>query len=144
MIMIQAFGLPIINFPTFIIMLRIVLFIGIGGFIGSVGRYYLASWVQGRVLSNWPYGTFIVNLLGCILIGIFFTIADRTLLSPEWRLALITGLCGGLTTFSSFSFEIINLLRGGQFAYALSYIFFSLLLGLFGVWAGMQLARIFY
>lgn len=125
-------------------MLRLILFIGIGGFIGSVSRYYLASWVQNKVLTNWPYGTFVVNLLGCLLIGMIFTVADRTLMSPEWRLALATGLCGGLTTFSSFSLEILNLLRSGQFGYASSYIFLSLLLGLFGVWAGIHLARLFF
>ena len=122
-------------------MLRLLLFIGIGGFLGSVARYYLAAAVQARFLVNWPYGTFAVNIVGCFLIGIIFVVAERTVLSPEWRLFLATGLCGGLTTFSSFSLEMVNLLRGGQLLYALSYAAFSLLLGLAAVWIGLAVGR---
>ena len=122
-------------------MLRLLLFIGIGGFLGSVARYYLAGVVQSRFLSNWPFGTFAVNMAGCFLIGIIFIVAERTILSPEWRLFLATGLCGGLTTFSSFSLEMVNLLRGGQLLYALSYAALSLLLGLVAVWVGIAVGR---
>ncbi len=122
-------------------MLRLLLFIGIGGFLGSVARYYLAGVVQARFPGNWPYGTFAVNIVGCFLIGIIFVVAERTILSPEWRLFLATGLCGGLTTFSSFSLEMVSLLRGGQLLYALSYAALSLLLGLVAVWIGMAVGR---
>ena len=123
-------------------MLRIILYVGIGGFLGSAARYFMASAVQERFLSNWPYGTFAVNFIGCLFIGLIYTVAERTVMSPEWRLFLATGLCGGLTTFSSFSLEIFNLLRGGQFMYAATYITVSLLLGLAGVWAGFACARL--
>jgi len=123
-------------------MLRLFLYIGIGGFLGSVARYYLAGLVQVRFLSNWPFGTFAVNIIGCFLIGIIFILAERTIISAEWRLFLSTGLCGGLTTFSSFSLEMLNLMRNGQFLYALSYAALSLLLGLIAVWAGLTLGRI--
>lgn len=122
-------------------MLRLLLFIGIGGFLGSVARYYLTEAVQVRFLSNWPYGTFAVNVTGCFLIGIILVAAERTPVSPELRLFLTTGLCGGLTTFSSFSLEMVNLLRGGQLLYALSYAAFSLLLGLAAVWIGLAVGR---
>lgn len=122
-------------------MAKIIFYIGIGGFLGSVARYYLASLVQSKFLVNWPYGTFAVNIIGCFLIGLIYAVSERTIMAPEWRLFLATGLCGGLTTFSSFSFEIVGLLRGGQFMYAFTYAGFSLLLGLAGVWAGLAFAK---
>lgn len=132
------------HFPYLCAMLRFILFIGIGGFIGSVARYYFAGFVQAKMLGNWPYGTFAVNLIGCFLIGLIYAVGERTVMSPEWRLFLATGLCGGLTTFSSFSFEIVDLLRGGQFLPAFTYAAFSLLLGIVGVWAGLAAVKLLF
>jgi CrcB protein len=122
-------------------MAKLILYIGIGGFLGTVGRFYLASFVQHKFLINWPYGTFAVNIIGCFLIGLIYAVGERTVMAPEWRLFLATGLCGGLTTFSAFSIEIVGLLRGGQFLYALTYTGFSLMLGLAGVWAGLAFTK---
>ncbi len=121
--------------------MKIFLFIGLGGFLGSVLRYYMGLYIQERLQLDWPTGTFAVNFLGCLLIGMLFILSERTSIDQETRLMLAVGFCGGLTTFSSFSFETLNLLRNGQFLAALSYVGFSLLFGLLGVWAGMQVMR---
>lgn len=122
-------------------MLRIILYIGIGGFVGSVARYYLASYVQAKFLSAWPFGTFAVNIIGCFIIGLLFAAGERAVIRPELRLMLATGLCGGLTTFSSFSLELVGLLRNGQALYAFTYAAFSVLIGLAGVWLGMVVGK---
>ena len=121
--------------------MKIFLFIGLGGFLGSVLRYYAGTWIQGRFGWYWPMGTLVVNFLGCLLIGMIFILSERGALDQETRLMLAIGFCGGLTTFSSFSFEILNLLRNGHYFSAASYVAFSLLFGLLGVWAGMTVIR---
>ena len=123
-------------------MVKMLFYIGIGGFLGSVARYGVANFLQNRFFSNWPFGTFAVNLIGCFAIGALYVLAERTVMSPEWRLFLATGLCGGFTTFSAFSLEIVTLLRAGQWHYAATYTAFSLILGLAGVWAGLAVTRL--
>ncbi len=125
-------------------MWKIILAVGLGGFLGSVGRYFAGVFIQGRMGEGWPAGTFAVNVLGCLLIGAIFVLAERIPLNQEWRLFLAIGFCGGLTTFSSFSFEIFNLLRTGQSQVAFYYVVLSVLFGLAGVWAGMALMRLFW
>ena len=80
-------------------MLKLILFIGTGGFLGSVSRFLVSRYFQQVFLSSFPYGTFIVNILGCLLIGVLYGIFDRSgAVSPEWRLFLVAGFCGGFAT----------------------------------------------
>jgi CrcB protein len=84
-----------------------------------------------------PLGTFIVNITGCFAIGIFYAMAEKQhWMTPEWRLFLITGLCGGYTTFSTFSYEAVELFKQGNYVYFLLYALLSMLLGLAATVAG--------
>lgn len=122
--------------------MRILLLIGTGGFIGSVARYLLGTWVQGRAgVLAFPTGTLAVNIVGCLVIGCLFGLGEKSSISPEWRLFAITGLCGGFTTFSAFSLETVNLLRSGQHMYALTYVALSLLVCLLATYVGFILFK---
>lgn len=103
----------------------------IGGGAGSVLRYLVSlCWRQLAVACAFPWPTLLVNVLGCFLIGVFYQQSDRWGLSPEVRLLLTTGFCGGLTTFSTFSYESMQLLRGGMYWLFGGYCLLSVLLGL--------------
>ena len=117
--------------------MRIVLFIGLGSFIGGVGRYLLAQFIQHKAPIAFPYGTLTVNIAGCLLIGIVYGLTERSGLSHEWRLFLATGILGGFTTFSAFSYESISLMRDGHTGTALLYIGCSVVLGLIATYGGL-------
>src|SRR5881409_1720985 len=97
---------------------RSILLVGLGGFVGSVARYVVAVFFAGLASSAFPFATFTVNVVGCFLIGILFALSERgDILTPEWRIFLTTGFCGGFTTFSTFSYESIRLLQDGELLY---------------------------
>jgi fluoride exporter len=122
--------------------IRIILLIGLGGGIGSIGRYLVQVLITRHFPGSFPLGTFLVNITGCFIIGLLFGLAARhSSLTVEWRLFLITGICGGYTTFSSFSYESIMLFRQGNYLYFLMYVLFSVLLGLLATVGGAALAR---
>lgn len=124
-------------------MFKYVLLIGTGGFIGSVLRFYVSKLIQRIFLSSFPYGTFTVNVIGCLFIGIVFGIAEKgTWLTPEWRMFLTVGLCGGFTTFSTFSSENFQLLRDGQLLHVLLYTSLSILLGFLAVYLGYVISKL--
>ena len=117
--------------------------IGTGGFIGSVLRFQVGRLIQQQVSSPFPYGTFIINVLGCLLIGIFYGISEKgNIMSSEWRLFLTVGFCGGFTTFSAFASENIALLRDGEFFFFALYTALSVFLGLLATWLGHLLTKI--
>jgi CrcB protein len=121
---------------------RIFYIVGIGGFIGSVVRYYSQLFVTRIYPSTLPYGTFAINVSGCFLIGIIYALSERgNVLSPEWRLFLATGFCGGFTTFSSFSYESLNLVRDGEFFYLSLYVAASVIIGFAATYFGMLLIK---
>ncbi|MCL2178663.1 MAG: fluoride efflux transporter CrcB [Proteobacteria bacterium] len=122
-------------------LVRLILAIGAGSFIGGVFRYILSLLIQGKAASVFPLGTLVVNLLGCFLVGVIFGFFDRGQLSHEWKLFLATGVVGGFTTFSAFSNESIVLLREGHTQAALLYIFSSVILGLLATYVAYFLAR---
>jgi len=122
--------------------MKLILLIGTGSFLGGSFRYLLSQFVQGRFLSSYPYGTFTVNIIGCFIIGLVFALSGKYNLSPEWRLFLATGICGGFTTFSSFSFETMAMIREGQYLYSFLYIGSSIFLGLIAVYLGMTLFKL--
>ena len=111
--------------------------VGLGGFIGAVARYALSSWVQRHFQGAFPYGTLLVNVLGCLLIGGLMAFAEgRLWLSPNLRLLLTVGFLGSLTTFSTFGFETLELLDKGALKIAAAYVTGSLVLGLGCVYLG--------
>ena len=112
-------------------MLKTITLIGLGGAIGSILRYLASTGIQNKFLSAFPYGTLSVNISGCFLIGVLYALTERNNVTPEWSLFLITGICGGYTTFSTFSYESLSLLRNGELLYATAYISASVLLGIF-------------
>jgi len=122
--------------------MKILLAIGTGSFLGGVFRYLLSQFVQTRVLSTFPYGTMIVNIIGCFLIGLVFGFSERGNLTQEWRLFLATGLLGGFTTFSAFSNETVGMLRDGQFFYASTYIVSSVIIGLIATFLGITIIKL--
>lgn len=125
-------------------MLKTLLYIGIGSFLGGIARYLLSRAVQNSIASAFPYGTMAVNLLGCLLIGFIFGISERTnILSDEWRIFLTIGFCGGFTTFSTFANENMTLLRDGNFISFALYTGLSVFLGLVAVFFGNALTKIF-
>lgn len=119
-----------------------LLLIGAGGFVGSILRYLLSGAVQAASQSiTFPYGTLVVNVIGCFLIGFFSELTEgRGLFQPETRAFLIVGILGGFTTFSTFGNETMNLLRDGEWALALLNVGAQVVLGLGGVWLGYILA----
>jgi CrcB protein len=110
--------------------MKLALLVGMGSFVGGILRYLLSGLVQSRFSTQFPAGTFTVNLLGCLVIGCLFGLAEKWELGTEWRLLLFTGLLGGFTTFSAFSVETHYLLKTGHSAIALSYILGSVILGI--------------
>lgn len=118
-----------------------ILLVGLGSFIGGIGRYLLTLLVQNRFLSTFPFGTMVVNIIGCFLIGIVYGISDRGSLPAEWRIFLATGILGGFTTFSSFSNDTVSMLRDAQYLPAFSYIAISLLVGLAATFSGISLIK---
>ena len=117
--------------------LKILLLIGTGSFIGGVSRYLLSQLIQNKSLTAFPFGTLSVNLVGCLLIGIVFGLAEKGNISPEMRLFFATGLLGGFTTFSAFSSETVGLINSAQYNYAIIYVLASVLIGFILTFLGM-------
>ncbi len=121
-------------------MLRTLILVGIGGAVGSVLRYLTAVLTNRLCSSDFPFATFAVNLAGCLLIGILLGFAEKyQVLNANLRNLLVTGFCGGYTTFSAFASENVNLLQQGHMLTAIVYMAGSIFLGLFAVWLGFRL-----
>ncbi|MBX7045854.1 MAG: fluoride efflux transporter CrcB [Ignavibacteria bacterium] len=121
-----------------------VLLVFIGGGIGSAMRYLIGKSFTGWIHNPFPYSTFIVNIIGCFLIGIFLTLPEKfDWFTIEYRLFLATGICGGFTTFSTFSYENYALLKEGDYVYFLLYTILSFSLGLAATFLGMYLTKKF-
>lgn len=119
------------------------LFVFIGGGIGSMLRYWAQGLVYSRMGSGFPYGTVLVNIIGCFLIGLLMVaLEERFLATPALRVFLTVGILGGFTTFSSFSFETLALFRDGESALALANVGLSMVVCLCATWTGMKLGRL--
>ncbi len=117
--------------------------IGIGGGLGSLARYAIAVVAVPWSAGGFPWGTFTVNVVGSLLVGIVIAAAvDRQWLSPDLRLVLGVGFCGGFTTMSSFSFETLALLEQGAVGLAFGYVAATLVVCLAATWAGIALIRL--
>ena len=121
---------------------RTIIFVGVGGLLGSIARYLAAFFLTRAIPSAFPYGTFAVNVVGCLIIGIVYGLSQRfDWLNPEWRLFLATGFCGGFTTFSSFAYENIVLLQDRDYLTFAAYAVLSFVVCLAAAFAGFALAR---
>jgi len=120
-----------------------ILIVGLGGGIGSILRYLCQKWVNESWQHNFPLATFLVNIFGCLLIGVVYALGEKgNILSPQIRFLLVTGFCGGFTTFSTFAFENMNLLRIGNNFYFLLYAIGSVALGIVAVYIGSLLIKL--
>lgn len=125
-------------------MIKILLIIGTGSFVGGISRFLASRFVQNTVISAFPYGTFVVNILGCFLIGLFYGISERgSMMNPEWRMFLTVGFCGGFTTFSTFANENLALLKDGSFFHFALYTSLSVFIGLMATYLGNLTTKIF-
>ncbi|WP_372751112.1 fluoride efflux transporter CrcB [Labilibaculum sp.] len=125
-------------------MLRTILLVGIGGFLGSVSRLILGQGLHRIFDTLFPIGTMMVNILGCFLIGLIYSLAERNnLMGSDMRMFMAVGFCGGFTTFSSFAFDQINLLKDSGFLYLSFYVGGSVFLGFLAVYLGMQCHKLF-
>lgn len=123
-------------------MIKLIFLVGAGGCAGSIARFLSQYFIARYYPSSFPWGTLVVNVAGCFLIGLIYAVAEKgTLLSPEMRLLLATGFCGGFTTFSTFAYENIALLRDGELLYTFLYIAASLLIGLLAAFLGVWLVK---
>lgn len=118
------------------------LLIAAGGALGSVARYWVGSTIGGRMGTRFPYGTFVINITACIIIGFSLTyLGKRVGLSPAWRFFIPVGFIGAYSTFSTYEWETLSTLRSGAFALAGLYSVGSLVLGLAATWLGAVLAE---
>lgn len=126
-------------------MLKNLLLIGFGSAFGGILRYSISLLTSKYIQSKFPLPTFLANIIGCLLIGIFIGwIQKNPSQHDAIKFLLIVGFCGGFTTFSSFSLENINLIMTGQIKTALIYIFTSIIFGLLSVWAGISLFQQYF
>ena len=118
------------------------LFVALGGALGSVARFWVGSAISGRMGTRFPYGTFVVNVTACVIIGFILTLlGGRTEIHPAWRFLVAIGFVGAYSTFSTFEWEIFSTLQAGAFLMGAFYVVLSLIFGLAGVWAGVMIAR---
>lgn len=117
------------------------LIVFLGGGLGSCGRYIISKTINEQIETLFPWGTLTVNLLGCLVIGMLIGLIEKYAIHPYWGLFLVTGFCGGFTTFSSFSLENNLLLRNQQYTLLLVYTLMSLLWGFSGTFIGLILSK---
>ena len=125
--------------------IRVPVAISLGAIAGALSRYYLTLWLTNRLGFGFPYGTFFINISGCLAMGFFATLAmEKTaLISPEVKLIVATGFLGAYTTFSTFGLDTVGLLQRGHWLAATGYFLGSTILGIISVLLGMMIARIF-
>ncbi len=122
-------------------MTKTLIAIFLGGGAGSVLRYVIQQLINENLTTNFPWGTFTVNVLGSFLIGLFYALSARLGLSAEIRLLLTTGLCGGFTTFSTFSNDGVLLLKQGHSGTFILYTLASVIIGIIMVWVGAMTGK---
>ncbi len=117
------------------------LLIAAGGALGSIARYWVGSSISGRIGTRFPYGTMVINITACVIIGFTLTyFGKRADLSPAWRFLVAIGFIGSYSTFSTYEWETLSTLRSGAFLLSGLYAVGSLILGLAATWCGTALA----
>jgi fluoride exporter len=125
-------------------MIKTLLLIGTGGFLGSISRFLASRFVQNNIPTAFPFGTFFVNITGCLIIGLVYGFSEKsTLFSSGWKMFLTAGFCGGFTTFSTFANENLAMLRDGDFFHFMLYTGLSVFLGIGATFLGVLLTKIF-
>ena len=117
-------------------MIRNILLVALGGAVGSVCRYLLS----GMNVASRPWGTFAVNIIGSLIIGLLVGLVSKGVVSPEMKLLLVTGFCGGFTTFSTFANESFGMMKAGDVLMTAIYIGASIVVGILAVWGGLALS----
>lgn len=118
------------------------LVIGIGGILGANARYLIAGWAAQWFGTEFPYGTFVINISGSFILGLFMALLqDRALIHPNYRLFFATGFCGAYTTFSTLTYESLRLFEDGSFLLGFANIFGSVTIGMLGVFIGFVFGR---
>jgi CrcB protein len=116
--------------------------ISLGGILGANARYLVALYIAERFGAAFPYGTFVINVTGSLVIGFFLTlITERFTVDPLWRLFFATGFLGAYTTFSTYTYEAAQLIRTGEYGLGLLYLLGSVVVGMVGVFAGIIVAE---
>jgi len=116
-----------------------MIYVFLGGGLGSVLRYAFSLWFSSEGTSL-PWQTVLANLVSSILLGYFWALSRKCHLDPEWSLLIMTGFCGGFSTFSTFSLENLQLLLDGNYLMAVLYILLSVMICILGAWLGMRIA----
>ena len=119
------------------------LVVGVGGFLGAIARYMLGTYIGSRYGVRFPYGTFVINMSGCFLIGLILTLLARTTASQYWRYLIPIGFIGAYTTFSTFEYETLRAVQDGQVTTGLLNVALSVIVGFVAVWAGAAVGRVF-
>ena len=116
----------------------------LGGGLGAVSRYWLGYWIQGQRAAGaaFPWHTLIINVTGSLIIGLFYAFSDHAGWSMNWRLFVAIGILGGYTTFSSFSYETVQLILERSYTLALGYILGSFVLCILAAWLGVTVAKL--
>ncbi|HPM92402.1 MAG TPA: fluoride efflux transporter CrcB [Bacteroidales bacterium] len=123
-------------------MLKMFLITGAGGFIGSGLRYLVQRIIAIYLPVTFPFATLFINVFGSLLIGIIYALSDKTsMLNPEMRIFLAIGVCGGFTTFSTFSLDTYSLVKDGAYLFVSLYIFASVILSIAAVFAGIWIVK---
>lgn len=123
-------------------MIKSMLIAGAGGFVGTCGRFLVGKWSDAMFHGHFPMGTFLVNIIGCFLIGIFFGLLEKAhVMTPGENVLLITGFCGGFTTFSSFADDMWVLGSKGDWGTFVAYFVATVVIGILLVWAGRAIIR---
>ena len=118
------------------------LMVGIGGFIGANARFIIGTWAAQKWGASFPYGTFIINVTGCFILGLFATLTMRFPWHDNWRLLIAIGFVGAYTTFSTFEYESLQLVSEGSLMRAGLNIFGSVILGFLAAFLGVVAARL--
>ena len=117
--------------------------LALGGALGSIARYQVTTCLQQRVAAGFPWGTFLVNISGCLVMGIVTTLlTERVVTNPQWRFLIPIGFIGAYTTFSTFELDIFNAGSEGAWLIAGAYIVGSVVAGYLALWAGVVVARL--
>ncbi len=120
------------------------LWVGLGGFLGANARFWLGGWIAQRFGTQFPWGTFVINISGAFILGLFATVvSERVIAAPYWRLLVAIGFVGAYTTFSTFEYETLTLTESGALLRAIANVVFSVLAGFLAVWLGAKIARSF-
>jgi fluoride exporter len=118
------------------------LMVGIGGFVGAIARFWLGSYIGGKMGTRFPYGTFVINISGSFLVGLILTLLEeKTRWSPNWIYLIPIGFIGAYTTFSALEYETLRSVQDGQLLISFLNITLSVVVGFVAVWAGVVAGR---